>query len=223
MDSDYAEFLKGKRVVVIGGNDATIDKEMLMGADVVVRINGHWMRQGGRCDAVYYSCSSDVSLEQFKNKEFISRVKWVWANSTHVLFSSSAGNFYEVMRLMSNVMNVKVGTYFHGPAEAFEVFEHLRNLTPAEKWAKELSAKHKFHPFTGLLAVHHLLLHNPREVWLTGMSFYRHSDGEFPAHAGAHEVRSNIRYVAWLKDNEPRVYLDKTLSGIVDYIKVEEV
>lgn len=47
------ELLVDKSVALVGGG--VCGEEELVGYDVVVRINNHWLRTGGRVDGVYHS------------------------------------------------------------------------------------------------------------------------------------------------------------------------
>jgi hypothetical protein len=92
----YRTFLDEKSVVIIGGSeDARIPERGEF--DVVVRVNSHVIRQGGRCDVLYHTaipCLTVDLLESFQNDP-----AFVFLNLVDSDFESGARAFSFLSRL----------------------------------------------------------------------------------------------------------------------------
>lgn len=204
----------GKTICLVGGCDQ-IDWRVVDEADVVVRVNGHWARQRGRCDVVYFSCASDANAERiFLDPKLWSELKFAWLNITHCLFAQT--EIYGSVIMHCHNHSVPRATYVHGPAQLFATHQALSDLLPHQEWSKIFAQEYDFHPLTGMLALRHLTLTKAKAIAVEGMNFYQREDGTIPLEIGRHATEPNIRalYDMWVRDN--RISLSETLLTIMD-------
>ena len=207
--SDYYSYIEGRSVAIVGGDDE-IDRTAVNGCSVVVRINNHWQRQRGRCDVLYYSCAKDIGLSIFDDEELYSGgLEWCWLNKTHFIFGQG-GNFFSAKARCAD-KGVKQLHYWHAPAELFHLCEPLKQLKEDERWTMNLSAKHSFHPLSGLVALEHVRQANPWKIYVTGMSLYRTPQGDLPSHAGAHSIYPQVQYLREIQKTDTRIELSPVL------------
>lgn len=213
----YLDLLRGKTVTILGGDDE-IDWARAESSDVVVRINGHWRRQEGRIDALWWSCASDLhGLGDWG--EFAacaSGCRFVWLNKTHDLFGANGGTFADDSATLLE-LKIPFAEYWHAPAPAFDVFAVLRENVPADYWAKELAERFGFYPLTGVLAAAYTIERTEASnIYLDGFSFYQGASGALPAKAGKHAVAPNVEcFRTLVLENRERVELSEKLRKIL--------
>lgn len=210
--TDYKNFLEGRSVALIGGDD-DIDWNRVNECSVVVRVNDHWKRQRGRCDVLYYSCARDIGVDIFSYPELYSGgLEWCWLNKTHHIFAQGQNFFTAKAKCAEH--KVKQLQYWHAPMELFHLCEPLQHLQEEELWTKELSTKYSFHPLTGLLALEHIRLSGAWTIYVTGMSLYREPNGALPGHAGAHSIPPQVSYLRDLMKDDRITYSPVLLRSI---------
>lgn len=169
--SDYEKFVQGKTVAIIGGGK-TIDQEAADQADIVVRINNHWLTQKGRCDVVYSAMA--------ENPRGI-----VNAPDLKFFFADRRGRAYSNL-LMAGLEQKGITT------DTYQTVQR-EGAHPNEKWLQLLLRTFQCKPFTGVLAMAHVATLGAKSVFLTGMDFYD-NDG-VPKSRHSHDVLSNIKIV----------------------------
>lgn len=204
------DIVRGAKVALVGGAE-TIEESEIEKAHFVARVNSHWMRQGGRCEILYFSCTRDLDYRMFWNDEFLRGLKFVMLNFSQTLFGATAGaKTAGVIRILK-AARVPFAGYYHAPAGAWNVFTSLREQ---RTWERQLSERYDFHPLTGILAIEHLLLSPAESVFVTGMDLYQ-SNGQLPPTAGTHSVPPQLRFLRDASTN-PRLILDPCLKSILD-------
>lgn len=173
MSVAFAEYLNGKRVAVVGGLGDSI--EDLSDYDVIVRINSHYIRQGGRCDVLYHSCAGDINLSAYEDgtaDKFHNDTRFVFLNGIYQLFGSTAGGL-GTLRGYFSARNAHIDTYIHVNAQAFALIKELNPLPRKHWWVKDFCLRWHVYPFTGVLALYHLTLYPCAEIYVTGMNLYQ--------------------------------------------------
>lgn len=209
---NFNEYVNGKTVALVGGAD-DVDWNEVNKRDIVARVNGHWMRQGGRCELLYYSCADDLDYRMWGQAELYEQLQFVMVNKTHELFGGYAGEKTKFVTRSLIDRFIPFNIFYSAPAHAWSVFEVLRNLSDCA-WSRELSERYDFHPLTGIVALEHLLLSSAASVYVTGMTLYQQQDGALPASAGRHAIPPQLAY---LKDNlkYEKLILSERLAHIV--------
>lgn len=207
---DFNSIVRDKSVALIGGADE-INWTEVEKCDLVARVNSHWSRQGGRCNILYFSCARDLEFSMFEKAELWSQLKFVLVNLSHTLFGSIAAERARFVISLLFERKIPFLTYYHAPARAWHLFEHLRGK---DSWERKLSERYDFHPLTGILATEHLLISEARDVFVTGMTLYR-CNGELPSHAGAHSIPPQVQF---FRDylNNPRLKLDASFLNCLN-------
>lgn len=190
--------LQGKTVCVIGGYDA-ISAEMAEAADVVVRINQHWRRQGGRIDGMYMA-TCDPFTPPAKPPIFMAyRITGVYMRQ------------YQLYCIEHGVIQVPFQN---------ELYAGVSPLGPEYEWTNVLNKRIGAKPFTGMLAIAHLLSFPVKAVYVTGMDFYQKCQGfETLETLDGGTIRKRDAHVldpqmAWLKQlaaEDARLYIDRDL------------
>ena len=82
-----------------------------------------------------------------------------------------------------------------------------------ECWACRLQEEMQTRPLSGMLALYWCLMHEAREIFLTGMNFYEMYINR-GSKIGSHDIDSNM---SWLREvsKRPEVKLDSELSKIL--------
>jgi hypothetical protein len=213
----FEDLVRGARVALVGGA-ASIDEDIVKNADVVARVNSHWVRQRGRVELLYFSAAPDLDYSLFQDDAFWSSLRFMMLNISHRLFGSVAGERLGPIIAALLERKIPFQTYCHAPGRAWQVFDVLKN---EQSFVRALAERYDFHPLTGMLALEHLLLSSAREVSVTGMTLYRAADGQLPAHAGAHGIVQQLQFLNDAAKN-PKLRLDETLSEILSNYRQRE-
>lgn len=206
----FDELVKDRKVAVIGGCD-NINWDAVNSADFVVRVNGHWQRQRGRVDALFYSCADDLDYSIFDDSDLWSDLKFAFVNLSHKLFGGYAAQKtgYVVERLLER--EIPIEPYFSVPSRAWQVFTALSEL---RVWSRELAERYDFHPLTGVLATQRMILSPAQQVYVDGMSLYRRQDGSMPYEVGTHYIDPQIRFFSDVPLD--RCLLNKDMAAVVN-------
>lgn len=192
MASKFDSLVSQKSVALIGGSDS-IEWDEVNKCDLVARVNGHWARQGGRCEVLYYSCADDLDYRMWSDPELWKQLKFAVVNLSHRLFGGYAGEKtnWVISQLIEHC--VPIETYVSAPHHAWQVFKVLQEQP--QSWSRDLAARYDFHPLTGILAVEHLLLSKAASVYVTGMTLYQQPSGQMPTDAGRHTIAPQIEFL----------------------------
>lgn len=201
----FTNLVLGRTVALVGG--APLDAEQLADprlrfADLVVRVNNHWMEQAGRCDIIYHNGCGDVPAAESlahpdapRLKAFVSN--WGMPDSCRLARDWCAHH----------------GVLFLAPSH-----NQHRDLNPCGPSFECLNILHKrycFKPFTGVLALEHLRHCGAALIWLTGWTLYADAAGWLPDFKGPHEIRPHVRYMIDVLEHDSRVDTDPRLASIL--------
>ena len=149
------EFLYGRSVVLVGGKD-NYDENILNSADVVVRVNQHWVRQGGRCEGLYCAACDPLTLDLFKFPPVFMCYRVTGMYARH----------YQEYCLKHRLITVPYQNERYDGASPYGAEFEWTNI-----FGHEANCK----PFTGTLAIRHLASFPIRSLYITGMDFHIHS------------------------------------------------
>jgi hypothetical protein len=200
----YADYLKGKRVCIIGPSESLMEKKrakLIDFYDVVVRINSGYPipehlypYTGKRCDVVYQHGNTGPA----KSKERIAEakaggVKWVVCVHPEGKPSST-----RVKKICQGVVNFRAV-----PKELRASFQAEVNTSPN----------------AGQVAIRDLLSFDITELYITGMDFYmsKYYNGYSSKRLtiGGHDQYKQFQSFIKLYEADKRIKLDETLQGIV--------
>lgn len=202
---EYGKYLKGKRVLLIGGSEEKTDAASTESYDVVIRVNGHLERQGGRCDVMYHTCVPGLTgtlAPKLKRTSFIflnlvdtdcSRQVPVYADFlSQLLFLRN--------RTKSNYPMINVGYFAQG------TWLERNPYGSQYEWLNELHQKYNTKFFTGLVALAHVLRFNPANVFVRGMNMYvKETGGKVGGRIESHELEGNLNFLADVREDDDRV------------------
>jgi hypothetical protein len=234
---EYDNFLRDKTVALVGGNDE-IDWVRVNQADYVVRVNDHFMRQGGRCDVIYTSCATDLDYrafthnlrlvpatvalsvtnchellgdaQPFESSSLHRTLKFVWANAMPLLFG--AKEFATVGQYCID-HGIPLGRYYNATKPCYALIRELNPLPAEHQWLKNFVDKYSY-PFNGIVALLHLSLTPLRSLYVDGYSFFT-QDGITPKRAGCHHTMEQLRFCRELKERDNRISYSSRMHKIV--------
>ena len=203
---DYADFLRGKAVALVGGHDH-IDWDRVNLSDVVIRINGHWARQGGRIDSIYDSCASDICHKFYNHEDVRKQLKFAMLNITHIFFSHEGSEYRKITKTLCDY-NIPWDFYVHAPAKLFSVMEQLKEVPPRHQWYVDWIHKWGLYPLTGILAIQHLLQQPISSLYIDGMDLGRSqikNQKSKRSWLGLHYLPPQIKYLREAVITNPKV------------------
>lgn len=187
---DLAEYLKEKRVVVVGPVQDE-QYEAINRADVVVRLHNYWLTQGGRCDLLVTNCGPESDPRHY----FDTPPKGCRA----VIAQAGSSLIHEGLKL-SEILHCNFHTYGISTDGADAWYVQLCNLlNPAP-------------PLTGFVALWNLMRFECKEIRLVGMDLYYHT----PAHEWARDPHDPFKHCLLLKkivEIDPRVKICRGLEN----------
>ena len=145
-----------------------------------------------------------------------SGLEFAWVNGSHMLFNGErqVAKFALACDLLRK-NGVKCLMYVLAPANAFNTFAVLRNLSGRYAWSKELATWWEFHPLTGMATLYHVLKHfSPEAVHLDGFSFYANEKKDVPLDAGVHALKPQMRFLLDMLADE-RLTISRHLQSII--------
>jgi hypothetical protein len=216
----YAEYLKGKRVAIIGPAPSILNskqKTKLESYDVIVRLN--------KAVPVPYDLVDDIGKR------------------TDVLYNcmnpcQECGGFIDIDLLHKQGVKFLVAPYTHYKEYRFG----QDNLNFAERNLKSKAPIFFCHidntlfarlmeimklPNTGVNAIIDLLYHDIKELYITGLTFFKggyvkqyrgYSEKQVLARMAKHNLHDQDKQLAYMKKllrNNPRVVMDQALSEII--------
>ena len=227
INKKYAKFLKGKKVVLVGPahkTKGTLQKDMIDGYDIVVRMNLAFKIPvkiqkdvGTRVDVLYCALSyyyfkkkifTRSSISKFKNN-----IKWIISTGIH----------------RENIL--KIASY----NKSSEANVGLRQVGRED--VKFISKKLEEKPSVGVSTIYDLLKYDISELYLTGFTFYNfmvsksqgrnkyYYDGYSPnylLHAGAvfnHNIKKEAEFVKKLCEGDKRVKINNLLEDTFSKLK----
>lgn len=222
---EYEDFLKGKRVCLVGpaptvkdieGNSYNSKQDQIdkiESYDIIVRLNialpmpdslAEYV--GSRTEIIYNCMSSDPESGGYINIDFLKdKIKWIVASlPAKPPFTRDIVGFYQRNQNTINFTTVELD-YFN-----------------------ELEQKMQTRPNTGVIAILDMLACDIKELFITGITFFRggyveeyrgYSEQEVLSRMAAHDNHRQEPQLAYMKEillSDPRVKMDKFLQDIIN-------
>ena len=211
---DYRKLVEGRTIALLGGYDE-INWRDVHNQDLVVRVNGHHVRQTGRVDIVYDSCAHDVDHTFYADAEFWTDIKFVQLNIIHTFFTMSHSEYPWISNLLSK-NKVPWDFYVHAPHDLFLKMKQLQVVPERHQWIKDFAKEFEIHALTGLVAIRHLLLQPIKSLYIDGMDLFHKVDAHLPRtnwHK-LHYMPPQIRYLRSIM-SDPRVEFSAIMETAV--------
>lgn len=226
----YKQFLKGKRVALVGPSNSTKNTrqhDLIESYDIVVRLNDGFILPekfpedlGVRTDILYTSTRKNIffgkeHVPDVRFKKFKEQFKWISIASA----STHSGSALHIRKIPKDkrpaIYLVGLDTYQKAKKGAWR----LRNR-------KQVSRKIT----TGFVAICDLLQYPIKELYVTGLTFYRHDnqkrvkqyrEGIKRRHISKYHNNSygEFSYFVEMISNDDRIVCDNYLTNIVQQFK----
>lgn len=216
MDPLYHSILKGKSIAIVGGHN-DVDWARVNKCDLVVRINDHYPRQGGRLDILYHHCGDEADYSMFAKGPIIT-TKFIWLNRMQCLFGPSR---FSWLARYCHDNKITWAPYYHAPKSCFDLVVELKGIPDEDRWPEDFSEVYDVYAFTGVLALHHLTLYPIRSIYVDGMTFYQ-EEGVTPVRFGCHSIPKQVDYVNYLRLHDGRVSYSEVLLKAIDKPKYDK-
>lgn len=196
-------YLTGKTVSLVGGYSAD-DYVIPSDVEVVVRTNGHWLRQKGQCDILFHNCCSLRELDKIWKHPNINQVRALIGNSTKP----------RAIRQMRNIAKkygaiVDCFPYAIGASVPHKVREY--------DWLQKIVQRYNFRPYTGLMSLAYMLRFPIKKVYLQNMTLYAGTpDERAKKKRHCHELSAQAKYLLDLREEDSRVAYDPLLSNVLE-------
>lgn len=190
-ESKYTEFLFNKEVLLAGPNGKHPPYEVLVG------VNNHLLASEQSCDIIYHNCNPNCPVWELAEYAPFSDASFVIGNSLRSI-SYSQHDFLEALCH-------KKGIDYLAPPHA--AFLNENPIHPRHEWLNTFHKQYDFKPFTGVIAIKHLLQFPLKRLFITGMNLY-HNGIEFPKKRGPHEIAPHIRYFKDILETDSRVVIE---------------
>ncbi len=176
----------GKSIIVIGGAD-NYDEEAIDDYDIVVRINHHYIRQGGPVDWLYLA----PELKPLK--------LWPKLVLSYSGIHQGFANAPVPIAMPYYCLASKGPTRFGA--------EHA--------WTNALCHELKTTPLTGIIAIAHILTLPISRLHITGFNFY--ADGySIPFKRDSHELKPQLDWLRHKVTTDRRITIDSELAKLVE-------
>jgi hypothetical protein len=195
-EQQYFYYLKGQRIALVGGGPH-YDHDVINSYDVVVRCNLHRLdQQGGRCDVLYTRTAVPGHHDLRAIDDYCPKWLVLERRKRRVagLVMSNNQKLYKT-----------VFTPYGGKAQAEK--DQIQPMTRESQVA---------HPLIGMVAVNHLLQSEVKEVYITGMDFYRRTPvADRSPNYQCHEPDKQLRWLKLKIALDARISPDPTLLDIM--------
>jgi len=197
MGLSYFDMLRNKNICIVGGCD-NYDETFLNQFDVVIRINNHWVRQGGQCNVLYHCL--DRGLEEI----------------TELLTLFPKRLIMHLNTTSTDILPLKADF----PKHIYYEFKQARFIKPSpygpeHEWLNVLQNIYCTDFFTGIVALADTLRYPINRVFVCGMDLY--VTLEHNGRVGKHLLPGNLNYLRDLKRSAPRVQFDQPLNEALEH------
>lgn len=213
-DKHFAELVEGKRIAIVGPSASIVGTKQgsdIDAYDVIVRVN--------KSIPLNTSLSEDIGSRTdvlYNGLDQITKPTEVTGNFLDMDACFNEGVKCFVTTCLINKHTQKNIDYFH---EKNQDRVPYRNIT---HHIAILGRKLKASPNSGLIAITDMLEFDIKELYITGMDFYRtfYHDGYTTKHRKInaldyyHNLGAHMEYVANIYNNDERVKVDKVLQNI---------
>lgn len=213
----YAQFLKNKTVIIIGGADGQTSIPVGVGMpDVFVRINGHLPRQGGSCHVLYHTGVANPDIHP-SLISYMDKIEFVFLNSVDGQYEVRNRSEPVYVPFLDALTDLKPKAHvgFFAQGEWLE----KNPYGPEQEWLNDLHKKYSCKLFTGNVALAHIMRFQPAKIFVTGMTMYvEKTGGNREGKIESHETEGNLRF---LKDAsiDPRVVFSEEFKKALNAYK----
>lgn len=191
----YKDLIKGKRVVLVGGGEFSYTAK---DEDVMIRVDYHYARQGGRCDVYYGGCNSGVTPSMLPSPE---QIRYAWLRGDGPTVPKFADLFTE--------LHIPYGLLVPK-----NLPEHLIEYDLHKRLEKLGSSE----PFMGVKALYHVLHFEPAAVHVMACDLYYKEKEQCPGML-AHNPIAHAKFLKQLSKEWPNLYFCEELkAGIRHWI-----
>ncbi len=216
-DVSYSEYLKGKKVSIVGPAPSVIGSKQgarIDRSDVVVRTNQALPIMddikhdiGTRCDVIYHCMNTTPKAGGLINVEMLLSNGVTWLAAPY----ARRGRFHNAATAFEKDNEGRLN--YHNVDNAFydSVYKYMGTM-----------------PNTGIMAIIDLLAHDVASVYVTGFTFFKggyhkhYRNGRSEAHtlaemkkAGCHRIEPQIDFMQMVKNKDSRLSVDETLDSIL--------
>ena len=200
---EIIEFVYGEHVTIVGGANR---REPVPANSIVVRLNDHWLYQGGEAHIFYVSCAQDQQINKLA-------AHWsVYPDKIPQFVIGNSG----IGAARQNELLQKFCEKHTIPFIAPSHDQHLDTSPagPLNEWLNCFRKELGTHPFVGMIAAKHLSMLPVREVFFTGFDFY-HDGKDFPKKINVHDIPPQVAWFRKLLKTDARMKVDKRLEAIL--------
>jgi hypothetical protein len=190
-------FVYNARVLLVGGAEFTEQEAQQFSSseiDVVARVNNHYIDQGGLVDVLYTAGSQEPESE-LQDCVIVqcSPLPDEEESSWSKLGDRNRNKF---LRLDTNC------------------YEGTNPFAPEHEFINLLYKDFKSMPFTGMIAVNHLLMMPIKSLTLIGFDFYQRA-GILPSHRDSHAIWVQVLWLFGRYVKDPRLQLSDQLVSLM--------
>jgi len=185
------EALRGLKIKVVGGAEYW---DKVKDADFVVRINQHYLRQGGRVNALYVGPGLDTW-------ELDCHPSFIAYSGAHVNYTS------KWFKLCTDIRATDYRYYSLASKQA-------NPFGVDAQWCNTLNHELGTNPLTGIIAIAHLLTLPIASLHITGFTFYA-SGSEIPLMRDSHHLVSQFEWLKARAKFDTRITLDDQLKELM--------
>lgn len=187
-------YLYNARVLLVGGADFDPSEYEKEDHDVWVRVNNHYLEQGGRCDVLYTGGCEELDLSEAPQvviecrplpDELVQR-DWI--------------------KFLVETLNRKYLRY------DTHLYQETNPFGPEHEWLNNLHRELDTMPLTGMIAVAHLLSMPIKELELAGFDFYQRG-GVLPSRRDSHGIYPQVEWLAEQCVKDKRLIVDERLGN----------
>jgi hypothetical protein len=193
--TDIAEVFYNKTIAIVGGAPGYDDEEAEE-RDLIIRINNHWSRSGGRADAIYSTATEPLTTTPDEPLLYLAY--------------DSAGEQAAQHDQWSRRYTLGAMTYTN------RIYGLPNPIGPECEWLNQFNRELGCEAFTGMLALRHIQMMPVKEIYLTGFTFYMDSERRVPYMRDPHLIGPHIEWLARQRKYDMRLSMDEELGRIID-------
>ncbi len=195
---ELQELFYSRSVSIIGGADH-VDLNTANSSDLVIRINNHFLHQGGKVDAIYSAACAPPAIP--------------YSRLRYIAFDLNGPFKDELQQLCSQH---KIRNYGY-PGNGYT---KPNPIGPEHEWLNTFTSELGTKPFTGILAIKHISIMPVKSIFLTGFDFYSSGgcetrktlSGEKVIVRGPHAIAPQLAWFYRLLMHDRRITTDDRIK-----------
>lgn len=180
-------FLKDTTVLIIGGSDhpITIPPDV----DLVVRTNGHYLRQHGPCDILFHNCCNRRELIRIIKSQTLHKAYLVVGNNLR-------SQNYKLLKNFADKNAVQHDCF------PFVLTQRFPRQNGDFSWVFDLVDKYNFRPYTGIFAIEYMRQAGCSKIYTSNMTLYADTkDLRDIGKRGPHVLAAQAQYLLDIEQN----------------------